>query len=153
MKVVMTNDPGSLELKEAVKSFLQEKGYDVIDLWHPGMNYVEAGKKAAETICAGDAERGVIFCGSGAGVMMAANKHKGIRAVVCESMQTAEGARIINNANVLCMGANVVNETLASDMADIFLNTEFTQWLDEDAAKRVKSMEAEVREIETANMK
>lgn len=154
--VILANDTGSFPLKEVVRRHLENLGYDVVDLGtgspYMTMSYVEAGKRAALAVREADA-RGILFCGSGAGVMLAANKHKGIYAVVCESVETAKSSRIINDANVLCMGANIIKEDTAKEMAEIFLKTDFIENLANGAAERVRRFAGEVREIEESEYK
>lgn len=152
MRIVMTNDTGSCLLKLAVKEHLMQEGYEILDLGTAApdqeMVYTKAGHLAAEAIQKGDADLGVIFCGSGAGVCVTANKHKGIYAVVCESAGTAAGARIINDANILCMGANVVPEKQACEMADAFLTASFAEGKDPDVRKRLTGFIDQIREME-----
>lgn len=154
--VILANDTGSFPLKEAVRKHLENLDYDVVDLGtgspYMTMSYVEAGKRAALAVREADA-KGILFCGSGAGVMLAANKHKGIYAVVCESVETARGARVINDANVLCMGANIVKEDTAKEMAEIFLTTDFIEGLTNGAVARVRRFSGEVKEIEESEYK
>ena len=153
MKVVMTNDTGSFWLKKAVAKYLDAKKYDILDKGtktpEEFMDYVTAGKIAAETIKMSQADYGVIFCGSGAGVMMAANKHKGVYAVVCESIYTSKQARMINNSNILCMGVNVVDEESAKAMAETFLNTDFAEGFDEEKKQRLAGYVSKIRGIES----
>ena len=156
--VILANDTGSFRLKEAVRKHLEGlDGYDVVDLGtrtpDMTMSYVDAGKRAALAVRENADARGILFCGSGAGVMLAANKHKGIRAVVCESAETARSARIINDANILCMGSNIVEESLAGEMAEGFLTAAFVEGLTKEAEERVRRFACEVREIEEAEFK
>lgn len=148
----MTSDEGSAQLKRAVQEHLVAQGYTILDLGSETadqeMVYTRAGHMAAEAIRKGDADLGVIFCGSGAGVCITANKHKGIYAVVCESVQTARGARIVNNANILCMGANIVKEDQAKEMADAFLSAEFAQDKTPESRARLSEFIDQIRGME-----
>lgn len=152
MRVVMTNDTGSRLLKTAVKNHLMNKGCEILDLGTENpdqeMIYTQAGHLAAEAIQNGDADLGVIFCGSGAGVCLAANKHKGVDAVVCESVDTARGARLINDASILCMGANVVPEDRAKEMAEVFVKTQFAEDGDAERADRLRGYIDQIRDME-----
>ena len=152
MRVVMTNDSSSWKLKTLVQRHLIKEGYEILDL---GTNsekeklpYTKAGHLAAEAIRKGDADLGVIFCGSGAGVCIVANKHEGVSAVVCESEETARGCRISNNADLLCMGGNIVAEEKAKKMADIFLSTSFMQDIPEERQKVVSDYLVDIRKME-----
>ena len=152
MRVVMTNDTGSWKLKAAVKDHLIKKGYVILDLGTDSPDgillYTEAGHMAAKALQNGDADLGVIFCGSGAGVCIAANKHKGVDAVVCESVDTARGARLINDASILCMGANVVPEERAKEMAEVFLGTQFAEDGDAERKDRLRGYIDQIRVME-----
>lgn len=157
MKIVMANDTGAFSLKNKVKRHLSDRGIDILDLGtsSPGetMTYVEAGIAGAKAVQDAAADRGILFCGSGAGVMLAAGKHKGIRAVVSESRYTAEQARMINDCNILCMGANVVDEDTAVEMADVFVDTDFAAGTDEIKKSRLKKFADQIKKIENRNFK
>ena len=154
--VILANDASSFTLKEAVRKHLENLDYDVVDLGTENtdtpMSYVEAGERVAIAVRKADA-KGILFCGSGAGVMLAANKHKGVYAVVCESVETARSARVINDANVLCMGANILEESLAMEMAEIFLMTGFVEDLTNRSEEKVRNFVCEVRKIEESEFK
>lgn len=131
MKIVIGSDKMGYDLKEAVKAMLTEQGHEVTDV---GTTDIEQPKPhtvtapaAAKAIQTGEAERGILICGTGMGMSIAANKHKGVYASVVESVYAAEYCRKINNANVLCMGAFILGETMAKEMVNIFLTTDFTQ--------------------------
>lgn len=157
MRIVMANDTGAFALKETIRKHLENKGLEVLDLGTHApdetMTYVEAGKVGAKAIQKGDVNCGILFCGSGAGVMITSNKHKGIRAVVSESAFTAEQARIINNANVLCMGANVVDKETALEMTDLFITTGFADGADKTKEERLNNYICEIDRIEKINFK
>lgn len=120
-------DHGGYELKEAAKQYLTSKGIEVKDFGCNGesVNYPDYAKKLCESIQSGECYRGILFCGTGIGMSMAANKHKGIRAAVCSDTFSARMTRMHNDANVLCLGGRVVGFGLALDMIDLFVNTEF----------------------------
>lgn len=131
MKIVIGSDKMGYGLKEAVKAMLTEQGHEVMDV---GTTDIEQPKPhtvtapaAAKAIQTGEAERGILICGTGMGMSIAANKHKGVYASVVESVYAAEYCRKINNANVLCMGAFILGETMAKEMVNVFLTTDFTQ--------------------------
>ena len=128
MKISLGADHGAYELKEAIKKHLDEKGIMYKDYGcfsKESVDYPKYAYIAANAVAKGDCDYGIICCTTGLGVSMAANKVKGIRAAVCTNEMLAEMTRRHNNANVICMGQNVVSEDLAMKMIDIFLSTEF----------------------------
>jgi len=129
MKIVIGSDKAGFTLKTAVKRYLDDKGYEVFDVGPADgkelVSYVEIAHAAADMIVSGKAERGILVCGTGMGMSMTANKHRGIYAAVVESEYAARYCRLINNANVLCLGAFLFGEKLAVDVVETFLNTGF----------------------------
>ncbi len=122
-------DSAGFALKEEVKKHLTELGYSVTDLGcdsEASCHYpIFAGRvceKVQENL---DNSFGILICGTGIGMSMCANKHKGIRAALCSDTFSARMTRIHNNANVLCMGARVIGSCLAMDILDAFLQSEF----------------------------
>ena len=136
-KVVISCESSSLALKEAVKKRLIDEGYEVGDVGQQvngePVLYFEAAENLAKAIQSGEYERGIAICGTGAGISMVANKFKGIYAVACESVFTAEKILLINNANVLCMGSRVVSHDMGGEMAVKFLAE---KWCDGFAPQR-----------------
>ncbi len=126
--IVLRADHGGFLLKEEVKKHLDKQGIEYIDCGcynGESVDYPDMAKRACEKIQSGEAEKGLIFCGSGIGISMAANKMKGIRCCVCSDTFSAKYTRLHNDANVLSMGGRVVGPGLAIEMVDLFLNTEF----------------------------
>lgn len=122
------SDHGGFELKQAVIKYLEEKNIEYKDFGCYDTNsvdYPDIAYKTCEGIVSGECERGLLFCGTGIGISMSANKVKGIRAACCSDYFSAKYTRLHNNANVLCMGGRVVGAGLACELVDIFLNTEF----------------------------
>ena len=132
----MGADPCGFELKNAVKAALLDAGYDVTDVTPgaPGMFY-DVAKRVGKDVSEGRYERGMIFCGTGMGVSIIANKYRGVYAALCESYYQARRARAVNNANVLCMGGMLIADTLGVDMALVFMQTEHLAGYDEETAK------------------
>jgi ribose 5-phosphate isomerase B len=126
--IVLGADHGGFELKNTIKNHLESKGYTVIDV---GTNAPEScdypvfASKACSCVINGKAELGILVCGTGIGMSIAANKHKGIRAACCSDTFSARLTRLHNNANFLCIGARVVGAGLALDLVDEFVNAEF----------------------------
>lgn len=128
MKIAIGCDHTAIDLKETIKKHLQDMGHEVEDVGtysKESCDYPLYGFKVANKIINGEAERGVLICGTGVGISLAANKVKGIRAVVCSEPYTAKMARMHNNAQIVAMGARVVSDGLATDIVDAFMNAEF----------------------------
>ncbi len=126
MKVAIAADHGGFELKEALKK--QLTGVTLTDLGThstESVDYPDFGADLARRVAAGEFDRGILVCGSGIGISIAANKVPGIRAALCHNVYTAEMARRHNDANVIAMGGRVVDESTAIEMTQVFLNTEF----------------------------
>lgn len=128
LRVVLSSDHAAIELRNAVAKHVAGKGYTVQDIGPTtpeSTHYPKHGEAAARTIAAGDADLGIILCGTGQGIMMAANKVTGIRCGVCSDTFSAQMIRAHNNANMLSLGARVVGEGLALEIVDAFLDAEF----------------------------
>ena len=128
MKIVLSADHGGVELKRDIASLLTAEGHEVLDLGTDSaesVDYPDKGREAAEAIVDGRAEMGVIICGSGIGISIAANRIPGVRAAVCHDVTTARLARAHNNANILSIGARIVGKVVAEDMVNAFLNEPF----------------------------
>lgn len=130
MKLAIASDHGGLDLKNHIVDYLTKNRADItiIDLGtnsNDSVNYPEFGKKMAQTILDGTADQGILICGTGIGISMAANRFKGIRAALVYNEETAEMASAHNHANVLCLGGRTTSPELAADLVVIWLNTEF----------------------------
>ena len=126
--IVLASDHAGFPLKEEIKAHFEKEGVKFIDLGTDStasVNYPDYAVKLCESIQQGKADLGILVCGTGIGMSMAANKCRGIRAACCSDTFSARMTRMHNNANVLCMGARVVGAGLGIDMADLFINTEF----------------------------
>lgn len=128
MKIAIGNDHSAVELKNIIKEFVKEKGYEVIDF---GTNSTEScdypvyGEKVGRAVAAKEADLGILICGTGVGISLAANKVKGIRACVCSEPYSAKLSRMHNNTNVLAFGARVVGSELAKMITEEWLDAEF----------------------------
>ena len=121
-------DHGGFQIKNAVIDYMKENGIEYSDYGcfsEESVDYPVFAYQVAKAVADGNAELGIICCGTGIGVSMAANKVKGIRAAVCADEFCAEMTRRHNNANVMCMGGRVIDEDKAVKLASIFLNTPF----------------------------
>ena len=130
MKIAMGSDHGGIHLKEHIKKYLEAKGIEIIDhgtYTEASCDYPDFAKKVCEDITSGasGAERGILICGTGIGISMAANKCKGIRAALCADVFSAKMASEHNNANVLCMGERTTGVGLAEMIVDTYLETPF----------------------------
>ena len=130
MKIALGCDHAGLELKPAVIRVIEELGMEYIDFGSNDPNdrtddYPVYAARAARCVARGEADRGIVLCGTGVGVGITANKVKGIRCVVCSEPYSAKMSRRHNDANMLAMGARVLGRELASDIARAFLETEF----------------------------
>ncbi|MBO9398978.1 ribose 5-phosphate isomerase B [Shimia sp. R9_2] len=127
-RIVLSSDHAAIDLRRAVADHISAQGYEVLDIGPTtteSTHYPKHGQAAAERVVAGEADLGILLCGTGQGIMMAANKVKGIRCGVCSDTFSAAMIRAHNNANMLSLGARVVGEGLALEIVDAFLSTEF----------------------------
>ena len=127
-KIVMGSDHAGYNLKLKIKAHLESRGIEVLDVGTnspESCNYTVFAHAVCEAVTDGMAPLGILVCGTGIGMSMAANKHPGIRAACCENTFSARMTRMHNNANVLCLGERVVGFGLACDMADLFIDTPF----------------------------
>jgi len=128
MKIAIGNDHVAVEMKNLVKEHLESKGYEVVNFGTDTgerANYPVYGKKVADAVASGECDFGVLICGTGVGISLAANKVKGIRACVCSDPYTARLTRQHNNANIIAFGARVVGQELALMIVDEFFGAEF----------------------------
>ncbi len=128
MKIAIGADHGGFCLKEAINKYLDEKGIEYTDFGcysEDSVDYALYAKKVAEGVASGEFDKGILCCGTGIGISIAANKVKGIRAAVVTNEFCAEMTRRHNDANILAMGGRVITPEQAVKFTDIFLNTEF----------------------------
>ena len=126
--IIIGSDHGGLSLKTALKSYLKRRGFDVTDAGTDSTNsvdYPDFGQKVAEAVIAGDAESGILICGTGIGMSIAANKVPGVRAALVTDVFMARMAKEHNNANVLVLGGRVLDEQKACDLVGAWLDSTF----------------------------
>ena len=126
--IALAADHGGFELKEAVKAHLDELGLEYIDFGThstASVDYPDMALPACDAVVSGQCSKALLFCGTGVGISMAANKVKGIRACCCSDSFSCEYTRRHNDANVLCFGARVVGSELAKMIVDEWINAEF----------------------------
>ena len=128
MKVVVGSDHGGFELKEVLKKHLEDKGFDVTDVGAYDTNsvdYPDIAVKACEKVTSGEFDFGVLVCGTGIGISIAANKVDGIRCALVSNEYCAEMTKRHNNANMLAFGGRVTGPDLAKNILDAYINAEF----------------------------
>ncbi|MBP2637716.1 MAG: ywlF [Firmicutes bacterium] len=128
MKVAIGSDHGGLRLKEEIKVLLDELKVDSHDFGtytSASVDYPDISRQVAEAVAGGEYERGIIVCGTGIGVSIAANKIKGIRAALCNDVFSAQMSREHNDANILTLGERVIGCGLARMIVEVWLKTEF----------------------------
>lgn len=128
MIIAIASDHGGFALKEIVKEHLKERGYKTVDLGthsEESVDYPVYGKACGQAVAEGKADLGVVVCGTGIGISIAANKVKGVRCGLCTSVEMAELTKKHNNANVLALGGRTTDPDLALKITDAWLDTEF----------------------------
>lgn len=127
-RIVLSSDHADIELRKSIAAHVAARGFEAIDIGpmtSDSTHYPKHGKEAAEMIAAGEADLGILICGTGQGIMMSANKVAGIRCGVCSDVFSAKMIRAHNDAQMLSMGARVIGAGLALEIVDAFLDTEF----------------------------
>lgn len=128
MRIALGCDHGGFDHKNAIAEHLKENGFEVLDVGiyeEKPVDYPDIALKVCESIVSGDCERGILVCGTGIGMSIAANKIKGIRAAACSDHFSAKYTRLHNNSNVLCLGGRVIGIGTAIELADLFVKTDF----------------------------
>lgn len=128
MKIALGCDHGGLNIKNAVIEYLKAKNVEFTDFGcytEESVDYPLYAYKVAKAVTENEDTLGILCCGTGIGISMAANKVKGIRAAVCTNEFMAEMTRRHNNSNIICMGGRIIDEDTAVKLADLFINTEF----------------------------
>ena len=144
MKIVIGSDHGGIHLKEVLKQHLAERGIEFLDAGtytEESCDYPDIALKVCQKITTGNAERGILVCGTGIGMSMAANKVKGIRAALCGDVFSATMSREHNNANVVCLGERVLGAGLATCILDAWLDTEFAGGRHERRVNKIMAIE------------
>ena len=150
MKIIIASDHGGFQYKNSLLEIIREQGYDVTDLGtfnEKPTDYPDHAMAVANAILQKEAEKGIIICGSGVGVSVAANKFKGIRAGVCHDTYSAHQCVEHDNVNTLCLGQRVIGFELAREIVFTFLNAKFSH-----AERHQKRLE-KINAIENRNMK
>ena len=128
MKIIIGNDHASPEMKKQLVRYLEELGHEVVNFGvdtDESCNYPEIGEIVGRAVAAGQADCGILICGTGVGISIAANKVKGVRAAVCSETTTARLVKQHNNANIIAFGSRVVGLETAKDIVKTYLEAEF----------------------------
>ncbi len=128
MKIAIGNDHAATDLKFIIKEYVEGMGHEVINFGtddNESCDYPAYGKKVGEAVVNGEADCGILICGTGVGISIAANKVKGVRAAVCSDVATAHLVKEHNNANIIAFGARIVGVELAKDIVKTYLEAEF----------------------------
>lgn len=154
MRIVIGSDVSGFELKESVKRDLEAKGYCVADVGtldpKEPVDFFVVGARVGRRISEGEFQRGIVCCGNGMGVGTVAGKFPGVTSCVCETLCAAMRCRVINNANVLAMGGQMVAPFTGVLMANAFLTTDFCEGLDAQDARYLTNSLDEIRNIEAS---
>ena len=164
MKIIIGSPVKGFKLKSAITKYLSERGHEIIDVGccktDKFVKYTSTGERVAKALQDGVAELAINLCGSGTGAAISANKFSGVLACACESVKTAALIRIVNGANCLCIGEDIVSEELGCEMAETFINAVFQNnpnvptevrefWKEARDELIVKGVAAQDRNIET----
>lgn len=128
MKIGIGNDHAAVDMKFEIVKYLEEAGYEVINYGtdtQESCDYPAYGAKVARAVAEGELDRGILICGTGVGISLAANKIRGIRAVVCSEPSSARLSRLHNDTNILAFGARIVGVETAKDIVDAWLGADF----------------------------
>lgn len=146
MKIAIGSDHLGLELKNIIREFLREKEIEFKDfgtMSKEPVDYPDIAEKVAKVVAREDYGRGILICGTGIGMAIAANKVRGIRAAVCHDLYSAERSRKSNNAQIMTMGALIIGLELAKKLVEVWLNSEFQGGRSERKVKKIMEIEAE----------
>ena len=147
-KFVIASDHGGLELKEAVSACLQEQGVEIVDLGtmnDDSVDYPDYGIKVARAVSTGEADKGILICGTGIGMSIVANKFPGIRAALITDDFTAQMSKEHNNANIIVMGGRILTTEQAQKMVKIWLETVYEGGRHQRRLDKIASLEDDIR--------
>ncbi|MDK2800441.1 MAG: ribose 5-phosphate isomerase [Clostridiales bacterium] len=142
--IAIGSDHGGFELKEEIKKYLLQKGYEVKDFGvdsPTSVDYPDIAKTTCASIVSGECEKGILVCGTGIGISISANKIHGIRAALCGDCYSAKMAKEHNNANVLALGGRVIGPNLALEIVEAWLNAEFQGGRHQNRIEKIHMLE------------
>ncbi|WFA08685.1 ribose 5-phosphate isomerase B [Tissierella sp. Yu-01] len=144
MKIGIGSDHGGYELKEYIKAYFEKEGIEYVDYGtnsKDSVDYPDYGKGVADAVASKEVDRGIVICGTGIGISIAANKVKGIRCALCGDTYSARMSREHNNANMLALGARVLGVDLALEIVGIWLKSEFQGGRHENRVNKISVIE------------
>lgn len=147
MKIAIGSDHGGFTLKEDIKKYLTELGYEYQDFGThstESCDYPDISAPVGKAVVAGEFDRGILICGTGIGIGIAANKIAGVRAALCHDTFSAHASREHNNANILTMGERVIGPGLARDIVKIWLTTDFEGGRHERRVEKISALEKDI---------
>ncbi len=142
--IAIGSDHGGFELKKYVIEYLEKKGIEVKDFGtysEESVDYPDCAKPVCQSVLDGECERGILICGTGIGISIAANKFKGIRAALCSDAFSAKMSKVHNNANIICLGGRVLGRELAFTIVDAWLSAEFEGGRHVDRINKIHEIE------------
>jgi ribose 5-phosphate isomerase B len=150
-KIVIASDHGGFELKEDLKLFLTEMGYEPVDFGTENSNsvdYPDFGAKVAEAVARNEMPKGILICGTGIGMSIVVNRFPGVRGALCNDVYSARMSREHNDSNVLILGGRVVGKGLAREMVKTWINTKFEGGRHQKRLDKIKELEDKIRKGE-----
>ena len=144
MKIAIGNDHTAVEMKQHIVGYLEAQGHELVNFGTDTterVDYPVYGKRVADAVASGECEVGILICGTGIGISLAANKVKGIRAAVCSEPYSAMMTRQHNNSNIIAFGARVVGVATAEMIVDAFLNAEYESGRHETRVRMIEEIE------------
>lgn len=148
MKVVIGCDHAGLELKLEITSLLREMGMDCVDYGTDGpqsVDYPDFGERVSVAVSSGEADRGILICGTGIGMSIVANKFSGIRASLCNDLFTARMSRLHNDANILVIGGRIVGKDLAKEITRVWFSTSFEGGRHQNRLDKIRKIDERMR--------
>ncbi|MFN2363003.1 MAG: ribose 5-phosphate isomerase B [Halarsenatibacteraceae bacterium] len=149
MQIAIGSDHAGFNMKEDIKAWLLDEGYQVKDFGtdsEDSVDYPDFAEKTAKNVASGDSEVGILICGTGIGMAISANKVKGVRAARCQDSYSARMARAHNNANVLTFGSRVIGIELAKDVVATYLNSNYAGGRHQRRVGKIDKLEKEMTE-------
>jgi len=150
-KIAIASDHGGFELKEDIKLFLKEIGYEPVDFGTENSNsvdYPDFGAKVAETVAKSEIPMGILICGTGIGMSIVVNRFHGVRGALCNDVYSARMSREHNDSNVLILGGRVVGKGLAREMVKTWITTKFEGGRHQKRLDKIKELEVKIRKGE-----
>ncbi|MBI4378723.1 MAG: ribose 5-phosphate isomerase B [Nitrospinae bacterium] len=147
-KVAIAADHGGFELKEDIKLFLKEIGYEPVDFGthnNNSVDYPDFGIKVAEAVSRGDIQKGILICGTGVGMSIVVNKFPDVRGALCNDIYTARMGRKHNDSNILILGGRVVGRGIAMEIVNTWMSTQFDGGRHQKRLDKIKELEDKIR--------